>query len=133
MHTTTHDVGRLRRDFYHLGLGQVFIQGRLGNIYYKCTDGWIKLVLRSTSFVVPHTQTLCRNRGVGKVTLLLQGDRYIRGVTPSTVSNDCKSDRCVPRPATPVVVVTSKSAPSDTLASRSPCSSSHCSGSTPSR
>jgi hypothetical protein len=39
-----------------------FIQGKLSNIYYKCTDGWIKLVLRSTSFVVPHDQTLCRNR-----------------------------------------------------------------------
>ena len=39
------------------------IQGKLSNIYYKCTAGWIKLVLCSTSFVVPHTQTLCRRRG----------------------------------------------------------------------
>jgi hypothetical protein len=51
-----------------------FFQGKLSNIYYKCTDGWIKLVLRSTSFVVPHAQSLCRNRGVGKTTLLLQGE-----------------------------------------------------------
>ena len=28
-----------------------FIQGKWSNIYYKCTDGWIKLVLRSTSSV----------------------------------------------------------------------------------
>ena len=34
-----------------------FIQGKWSNIYYKCTDGWIKLVLRSTSFVVPHAQS----------------------------------------------------------------------------
>ncbi len=43
-----------------------FIQGKMSNICYKCTDGWIKLVLRSTSFVVPRAQPLCRNRGVGK-------------------------------------------------------------------
>jgi hypothetical protein len=48
-----------------------FIQGKLSNIYYKCTDGWIKLVLRSTSFVVPLVQPLCRSRGVGKTALLL--------------------------------------------------------------
>jgi hypothetical protein len=54
-----------------------FIQGKLINIYYKCTDGWIKLVLRSTSFVVQHAQSLCRNRGVGKVALLLQGETDI--------------------------------------------------------
>jgi hypothetical protein len=51
-----------------------FIQGKLSNIYNKCTDGWIKLVLHSTSFVVPHVQTLCRSRGVGKEVLLLQGE-----------------------------------------------------------
>jgi hypothetical protein len=28
-----------------------FIQGKLSNIHYKCTDGWIKLVLRSTSYL----------------------------------------------------------------------------------
>jgi hypothetical protein len=54
-----------------------FIQGKLSNNYYKCTDGWIKLVLRSTSFVVPHVQSLFRRRGVGKVTLLLQGEADI--------------------------------------------------------
>jgi hypothetical protein len=58
-----------------------FIQGKLSNIYYKCTDlctdGWIKLVLRSTSFVVPHVQSLCRSRGVGKTTLLLEGETDI--------------------------------------------------------
>jgi hypothetical protein len=47
-----------------------FIQGKWSNIYYKCTHGWIKLVLRSTSFVVPHAQPLCRRRGVGKTVLL---------------------------------------------------------------
>ena len=54
-----------------------FIQGKWSNIYYKCTDGWIKLVLRSTSFVVPRAQPLCRNRGVGKAVLLLQGEADI--------------------------------------------------------
>jgi hypothetical protein len=54
-----------------------FIQGKLSNIYYKCTDGWIKLVLRSTSFVVPRAQPLCRSRGVGKEALLLQGEADI--------------------------------------------------------
>ncbi len=54
-----------------------FIQGKWSNIYYKCTDGWIKLVLRSTSFVVPHVQPLCRSRGVGKTVLLLQGETDI--------------------------------------------------------
>ena len=34
------------------------IQGKMSNINYKCTSGWIKLVLCSTSFVVPHTQPL---------------------------------------------------------------------------
>ncbi len=53
------------------------IQGKLSNIYYKCTTGWIKLVLCSTSFVVPHTQPLCRNRAVGKAALLLQGEADI--------------------------------------------------------
>ncbi len=54
-----------------------FIQGKLSNIYYKCTDGWIKLVLRSTSFVVPLAQPLCRSRGVGKSVLLLDGETDI--------------------------------------------------------
>ena len=54
-----------------------FIQGKLSNIYYKCKDGRIKLVLCSTSFVVPHTQSLCRSRGVGKEVLLLQGETDI--------------------------------------------------------
>jgi hypothetical protein len=54
-----------------------FIQGKLSNIDYKCIDGWIKLVLRSTSFVVPHAQPLCRSRGVGKEVLLLHGETYI--------------------------------------------------------
>ncbi len=54
-----------------------FIQGKLSNIYYKCTDGWIKLVLRSTSFVVPRAQPLCRSRGVGKTSLLLEGETDI--------------------------------------------------------
>ena len=54
-----------------------FIQGKWSNIYYKCTDGWIKLVLRSTSFVVPRAQPLCRSRGVGKAALLLQGEADI--------------------------------------------------------
>ena len=54
-----------------------FIQGKLSNIYYKCTDGWIKLVLCSTSFVVSRAQPLCRRRGVGKTTLLLQGETDI--------------------------------------------------------
>ena len=54
-----------------------FIQGKWSNIYYKCTDGWIKLVLRSTSFVVPRAQPLCRSRGVGKADLLLQGESDI--------------------------------------------------------
>ena len=54
-----------------------FIQGKLSNIYYKCTDGGIKLVLRSTSFVVPRAQPLCRSRGVGKAALLLQGEADI--------------------------------------------------------
>jgi hypothetical protein len=36
------------------------IQEKFSNIYCKSTTGWIKLVLRSISFVVPHTQTLCR-------------------------------------------------------------------------
>ena len=53
------------------------IQGKLSNIYYKCTAGWIKLVLCSTSFVVPRTQPLCRSRGVGKAALLLQGETDI--------------------------------------------------------
>jgi hypothetical protein len=53
------------------------IHGKLINIYYKCTDGWIKFVLRSTSFVVQHAQPLCRNRGVGKPALLLQGETDI--------------------------------------------------------
>jgi hypothetical protein len=52
-------------------------KGKLSNIYYKCTDGWIKLVLRSTSFVVPRAHPLCRNRGVGKTVLLLQGETDI--------------------------------------------------------
>ena len=54
-----------------------FIQGKLSNIYYKCTDCWIKLVLRSTSFVVPRSHPLCRRRGVGKASLLLQGETDI--------------------------------------------------------
>jgi hypothetical protein len=54
-----------------------FIQGKLSNIYYKSTDGWIKLVHRSTSFVVPRAQPLCRNRGVGKTALLFQGETDI--------------------------------------------------------
>jgi hypothetical protein len=54
-----------------------FIQGKLSNIFYKCTDGWIKLVLRSTSFVVPRAQPLCRSRGVGKAALLFQGEADI--------------------------------------------------------
>ncbi len=54
-----------------------FIQGKLSNISYKCTDGWVKLVLRSTSFVVPLAHPLCRRRGVGKTVLLLQGETDI--------------------------------------------------------
>jgi hypothetical protein len=53
------------------------IQGKLSNINYKCIAGWIKLVLCSTSFVVPHAQPLGRSRGVGKTTLLLQGEADI--------------------------------------------------------
>jgi hypothetical protein len=53
-----------------------FIKGKLRNIYYKCTDGWIKLVLRSTSFVVSRAQPLCRRRGVGKAALF-QGESDI--------------------------------------------------------
>jgi hypothetical protein len=37
-----------------------FIQGKLSNIYYKCTDGWIKLVLRSTSLLTTGFNHLLR-------------------------------------------------------------------------
>jgi hypothetical protein len=53
------------------------IQGKMSNINYKCTSGWIKLVLCSTSFVVPHTQPLGRTRGVGKTVLLFHGEEDI--------------------------------------------------------
>ncbi len=53
------------------------IQEKLNNIDYTCTSGWIKLVLCSVSFVIPHTKPLRRRRGLGKTTLLFQGETDI--------------------------------------------------------